>query len=112
VITIYPTEERKPVWENIKKIALREGKPASEIAFEAFEEYIKAHGEGNPNYRIDQFPSIIGAYPTPYKKDFGLADLKDLSVEEMDDIIERLDNARSITRTVRQKKRDEELDHV
>ena len=49
------TEEQKPILEEFKKIAQREGRSKSELAMELIEQYVKNHSEGNPNFTIDQF---------------------------------------------------------
>lgn len=65
MITIYPTPERKKLWEEFQKIAKREGKTASELFEQILAEYIKEHGEGNPVYSLDKWNenNFFVAYP-------------------------------------------------
>lgn len=45
----------KKIFEEIKKIARREGKDVSELTFDLYEKHVKVHGEGNPVYTLDKF---------------------------------------------------------
>jgi hypothetical protein len=55
MITIYPDERTRALWEQLKKIAKREGVPVSEIARRAWEDYIRKHGEGNPVIPLEKW---------------------------------------------------------
>jgi hypothetical protein len=52
---IYLNERTKALWEELKKIAKREGVPVSEIARRAWEDYIRKHGEGNPVMPLEKW---------------------------------------------------------
>jgi len=43
------------VWEEIGVIARREHRPIKQIGLELFTKYAKEHGDGNPNFTLDQF---------------------------------------------------------
>ena len=53
ISTIYFPNEKE--FETISNLAYKERKSISEIAREAIVDYIKKHGDGNPNYTLEQF---------------------------------------------------------
>ena len=54
----------KSIHDELKVIAVREGRPLQDILIELGEDYIKKHGNGNPAFTLDQFqdPNMV-AYP-------------------------------------------------
>ena len=75
LFTLYISKDKIPVLEKMKEIAKREGKPLSAIIWSLLEEYIKKHGEGNPNFQLEKwveqpnfkcFPTL-GENPDFYK---------------------------------------------
>jgi len=53
------------VWQEFKELAARERKPMSKILMELVTQYLKAHGKGNPSFRLDVWAKDPGflAYP-------------------------------------------------
>lgn len=49
------TEDKKPIIEEFKKIAQREGRSKSELAMDLIEQYVKNHSAGNSTFKIDDF---------------------------------------------------------
>jgi len=57
------------LWEKAQKVAQREGRKLSNVICECLEEYIKIHGDGNPQYKITQFhDEMFKATPAVYRK--------------------------------------------
>ena len=48
-------EEKKPVIDEFKKIAKREGKSKSELNMELIELHVKSHSAGNSTFKIEDF---------------------------------------------------------
>lgn len=59
-------DEKLPLLDEIKKIAKREGRPVSDLIVSLIEDYVKKHGGGNPNFRLDDFAEeeVVKAWPT------------------------------------------------
>ena len=92
MITIYPDDETKVLWAEIKKLAHKEGKSASDVAREAFRDYIKKHGNGNPafvlekwieNPRFKAFPTL-GDEPNNEK-------IQKMDKQDLDELIDHAD---------------------
>jgi len=66
ITTIYIPEDKIPIFEELTRIAKREGRSVSSILIEFIEEYVKKHGEGNPVIALDKFISgaVVKALPT------------------------------------------------
>ncbi len=47
--------KNEKTFSEIKRLAGLDGKDVSELTFEIYEEYVKVHGSGNPNYTLDPF---------------------------------------------------------
>jgi len=87
---LYIGEEDLDTIKEFKKIAAREGKPTSQILKEFMRDYIKKHGEGNPNFSIEKwvkdpkfqaFPTL-GEDPRKYAlQDYTNKDLAELRVK-------------------------------
>lgn len=101
------TEKRKELKKRIQETADGKVLAFSDIIEKALEEYLKAHAT-NPYFKLEQFPGMM-AYPSPWKDDYGLPDLQDFEVDELDDMIERLYKSLDITKSVRNKKRTKEI---
>lgn len=63
---IFTTSMEKEVLERGKQQALKEGKPFNKLLEELLIDCIKKHGEGNPNYTLEQYSNGLLAYPTPW----------------------------------------------
>jgi len=54
----------RAIHEELKIIAVREGRSLQDILIELSNDYIKKHGNGNPAYTLDQFQDKeFAAYP-------------------------------------------------
>lgn len=49
------TEQQKPILEEFKKIAQREGMSKSQLAMKLIEEHVKSHSAGNSTFKITDF---------------------------------------------------------
>lgn len=56
------------IYQKLKMLALKERKPVKDIITNQIEDYVKKHGDGNPQFTIDQFedPNFI-ACPAFYR---------------------------------------------
>jgi len=52
MIGIWVDEE---MWSDLKILSARERRPIKVIGKELFADYLKEHGDGNPNFTLDQF---------------------------------------------------------
>ncbi len=86
-ITINTEEERK-LYEDYKKLVLREGKSVTQHLKELMGEYLKAHGEGNPSFKLEKwqddakFVSLPALASDPAKSPWA-----DYSVEDLNRIV-------------------------
>jgi hypothetical protein len=66
LFTLYISKDKIPVFEKMKEIAKREGRPLSAIIWSLLEEYVKKHGEGNPSFRLEKWieQPNFKAFPT------------------------------------------------
>ena len=75
-----------PLILEASEIAEREGKSLSKLIVELIANYVKAHGKGNPNFKLEQFEQeAFFALPTigePQKQD-KLKELEDSDFEEL-----------------------------
>jgi hypothetical protein len=53
--TIFTTSVELEIYEKFKEIARREGKPVNRLLQELMLDYIKNHGEGNPNFKLEKW---------------------------------------------------------
>ena len=112
VTTIYVPDPKAEIWKAFEELAAREkGKRGtSEMVLEVVEEYVKAHGQGNPTFKLDQFQQEgFAAYPTPWGKTVGFSELEPFSWKEEDEMIRRLEKTLETVRIDRRKKRDAEI---
>jgi len=80
------------IFEEIKKIARREGRDVSELTFDLYEKHVKVHGEGNPVYTLDKFqdpnfkafPAIMENIDVKW-----IPHLQNRTDKELDEIIEQ-----------------------
>lgn len=82
VTTIYIPDPKAEVWKAFEELAAREkGKRGtSEMLIAVIEEYVKAHGDGNSQYKLDD---DVVAYPTPWKDKWTKEMLDQLSQNEL-----------------------------
>ena len=46
------------LYQKLKELALKERKTVKDLISQQISEYVKVHGDGNPQYTIDQFEDI------------------------------------------------------
>lgn len=113
VTTLYVPNSKEEVWKAFVELAKREkgDRGVSEMLLAVVEEYVKAHGEGNPSFSLDKFREDpqFAAYPTPWGRPLGYKELEPFSWKEEDEMIKRLEGSLSTLRLDRQKKRDQDI---
>jgi len=62
MIGIWVDEE---MWSDLKVISARERRPIKVIGKELFADYLKEHGDGNPNFQLDQWTDNADIQATP-----------------------------------------------
>jgi hypothetical protein len=78
------------IMEKMEEIAKREKRSLSFLLVESAKEYVKAHGEGNETYALDEFSrGDLLAYPTAWLP-FDWKRIGALTDDELTDMMEKL----------------------
>lgn len=81
--TMFSFSSEPDVIKQFDEVAHKERKSRSALLTYLIIEYVKAHGSGNPNYKLTQFPEVK-AWPTPWDgKRFMSFDFSDYSSEDL-----------------------------
>ena len=86
---IFTTSAEKAVYDEFYRITRRDGKTVSSLIQDFMEGYIKAHGEGNATFKLDNWTNNIGfkAMPTlTANEKIWLDYVKDCTDQELTDI--------------------------
>jgi len=103
-ITLNSDEDRK-LYEQFRKLADVDHKYVTELLKELMAEYVKQHGDGNPNYTLEQSARGVLAYPTPWDKEaWTKENLAKYTPEEISDMIVRLSEALNVAHASAPKK--------
>ena len=112
VTTLYIPDAKLQAWKAFEELAFKEkGKRGtSEMLLQVLEEYLKAHGSGNPSFKLERFAEPgFAAYPTPWGKAIGYSELESFSWKEEDDMIAKLERTLVTVKNDRQAKRDADM---
>mgnify|MGYP003575101821 CR=1 FL=1 len=92
-------EDKEEVLRELNVIAAREGKHKSEIIIGLIEEYVKAHGSGNPSFKLENWVEepTFTAVPTIHaRNETWMSYLKDCKISERADTLKKFNTIRKL----------------